>query len=382
MTDPLRDPFDERPDREPVRIHRVAGAFVAFSSSDAALFALVDEAFGRILPTASRFARPRFHVRLVPTEDAGALPGDAPPVPRVSSCEGVITATVDAANYVIVNPDRRSARVAISPAMLRFRYHARYELLEFAVFELLARSRGMLSLHAACVGNGRSCVMLLGDSGAGKSTACAAALVAGLQFVAEDSVMIDPRAMTAVGVPSFLHVNDATSRLLRETSIGTPIAGAPRIRRRSGAEKIEFDVRGRGLELSTAPTKIVAWVVLSAKGGPKPEMRTVAPAVLRRLLADTQPYASGRPAWRQFLARAARVPAFELSRGDVPAEMIELLRTSLIDRRRGDTPRGSSRSPRTRSAAAAPPVRSAATPSRKQTSAGKKAASRAVRAGI
>src|SRR6187401_1097705 len=190
------------------------------------------------------------------------MSGDAPPVPRTSSCDGVISAVVDAANYVIVNPDRRNACVALSNSMLQFRYHARYELLEFAVLELLARSRRMLSLHAACLGAGNRCVMLLGDSGAGKSTACAAALVAGLAFVAEDSVMVDPRAMAAMGVPSFLHVNDSTAQLMRNTTLGAAIAGAPVIRRRSGATKLEFDVRGRGLDLATMPMKIAAWVVL------------------------------------------------------------------------------------------------------------------------
>jgi hypothetical protein len=55
--------------------------------------------------------------------------------------------------------------------MLRFPYHARYELIEFAVFTLAARAQGLVPLHAACVGEEGRGLLLMGESGAGKSTA-------------------------------------------------------------------------------------------------------------------------------------------------------------------------------------------------------------------
>ena len=48
---------------------------------------------------------------------------------------------------------------------------ARYEMLEFAVFTLASRVQGVVPLHAACIGRRGRGLLLMGDSGAGKSTA-------------------------------------------------------------------------------------------------------------------------------------------------------------------------------------------------------------------
>jgi hypothetical protein len=332
MSDARRDPFDERPAREPTRVYRVAGVAVAFSSASQALLDLAETAFGKV---SARTTAPAFcRVRLVLTENATPLRGREPPEPQASSCDGVINARVDAANYVIVNPARRAALVAISSSMLRFRYHARYELLEFAVLELLARSREMLSLHAACLGSKRRCVLLLGDSGAGKSTACAFGLAEGLEFVAEDSVMIDPRKMTAIGVPAFLHVDAGTLRLMKGTKLAAQIRKSPEIRRRSGAQKFEFDPRGRGLSLAAAPLRIVAVVALSSQPtGARPALHALTSGALRRLLKSSQPYASGRPEWAQFCKNLLRLPAYGLRRGREARDTVKALRQLLKARK-------------------------------------------------
>jgi hypothetical protein len=328
MNDPLRDPFDERPAREPTRVMRVAGVTVAFSSASRALLDLAETAFGNV--PARTVALPFCRVRLVLTADASRLRGREPPLPRASACDGVINACVDAANYVIVNPARRAALVAISPSMLRFHYHARYELLEFAVLELLARSQEMLSLHAACLGAKRRCVLLLGDSGAGKSTACTFGLLEGLEFVAEDSVMVDPRKMTAIGVPAYLHVDAGTLELVKATKLGAQIRKSRKIRRRSGAQKFEFDARGRGLRLATVPLRIVAVVALSSQpAGARPALRALTRGALLRLMKSSQPYASGRPEWARFCEKVTRLPGYELRRGRTARDAVKALRPLL-----------------------------------------------------
>jgi serine kinase of HPr protein (carbohydrate metabolism regulator) len=99
----------------------------------------------------------------------------------------------------MVAPEARSALVVVSPDMLRFAYHTRYELLEFAVYTLAARVQGLVSLHAACVGLGGRAVLLMGPSGAGKSTVALQCLLQHFQFVSEDSTLVMPEAMRVLG---------------------------------------------------------------------------------------------------------------------------------------------------------------------------------------
>ena len=63
-----------------------------------------------------------------------------------------------------------------------------------------------MPLHAACVGQGGRGVLLIGESGAGKSTASLHCLLRGLDFVSEDSIFATPDTMLATGVANFLHV--------------------------------------------------------------------------------------------------------------------------------------------------------------------------------
>jgi hypothetical protein len=119
---------------------------------------------------------------------------------------GLIIATIDASNYSVVAPALRSALVVASPAMVARPYDLRCELLEFAVFTLVARDQPVLPLHAACVGLRDRAVLLLGESGAGKSTATLRCLLAGLGVLAEDVVFIEPRRLAVTGVPNYLHL--------------------------------------------------------------------------------------------------------------------------------------------------------------------------------
>ena len=112
--------------------------------------------------------------------------------------------------------------------MLRFPYHTRYELIEFAVFTLASRVQGLVPLHGACVGRAGSGVLLLGPSGAGKSTVTLQCLIEGLGFLAEDSVFVVPDTLLATGVSNFLHVRADSLRWIAQRSSVTknpPIAG-------------------------------------------------------------------------------------------------------------------------------------------------------------
>jgi energy-coupling factor transporter ATP-binding protein EcfA2 len=214
--------------------------------------------------------------------------------------------------------------------MLRFTYHVRYELLEFAVFTLAARAQRLVPLHAACVGLRGSGILILGPSGSGKSTVTLHCLLAGLDFLAEDSVMVKPDELLATGVANFLHVRRDSLRFLAHLADAAQISKSPIIRRRSGVEKLEIDLRRAGLRLARAPLRISAIVFVTAKRATR--HRLLAPVRetdLVRRLAASQRYAAGQPGWRSFTRQVRRLPAYELRRGRHPAEAVEALRQLL-----------------------------------------------------
>src|SRR5262249_13534583 len=147
---------------------------------------------------------------------------------------GLLCGAMDRDNFAMISPAAGSAYVGISRELLRFPYHARYELLEFAVFTLASRAQGLAPLHAGCVGVKNRGILLIGESGAGKSTlALESMLSAGMAILAEDAVFVAPDTWCATGVANFLHVRkDSLSFLERggEHRAAARIRRSPRIR--------------------------------------------------------------------------------------------------------------------------------------------------------
>ena len=153
-------------------------------------------------------------------------------------------------NFVVVSPQELGALVVVSPQMARFHYHTRYELIEFAVFTLAARSLGLVSLHAACVGRAGRGILLMGPSGSGKSTVTLQCLSQGFDFLSEDSVFVAPGTLLATGIANFLHVRSDAATLARADASSrrdSQIAGYPPPQRRS---KFEVDLRQGGYRLA------------------------------------------------------------------------------------------------------------------------------------
>jgi hypothetical protein len=271
-------------------------------------------------------------LRFVP-DDTQSFRG-APPRPRFSSGGGLISATIDASNYSVVAPQNRSALVVASPAMLTRRHELRCELLEFAIFTLVARDQPVLPLHAACVGVRDRAVLLLGESGAGKSMATLQCMLAGLGVLAEDVVFVEPRRLTATGVPNYMHLRLETPDLL-PAALARRIRRAPVIERRySGVRKYEVDLRGAAERKLLLPARLVAVVVLSRRkarrGGDS--MRELPARELLRALDRDQPYARSRPLWRTLRASLRRIPSFRLERGACAADTAVAL-AGLLTRR-------------------------------------------------
>ncbi len=331
VNDAIADPFLERPGYG-VAVHKqILGGSFRFESDDEALLQLVEAAYGGLPRHRLPLATPEFHIelRLAPRQ-LRPEPASPPPV-RMQSGAGLLCGVMDASNYVMLAPDQHRALIVASADMLDRPYHLRYELIEFAVFTLATRGLDLVPLHGACVGQHGRGVLLLGASGSGKSTLALHSLLEGLDFLAEDAVFVQPRSMLATGVANYLHVQADALRFVEDDRIRQWIGEAPVIRRRSGVEKFEADLRQGHGQLAMAPLELVGAVFVSSEWADDPEV-LLSPVpvdeIAMRLRAD-QPYAAGQPGWDRFEHRLLERGVHQLRRGRHPRASVEALRRLL-----------------------------------------------------
>jgi hypothetical protein len=332
-TDPMNsdlfaDPFGEQSKFKELPPMDLLGARFLFRSNSTQLLSLANSAFAA-LPAHRLSARaPRLSLTLLLGSEkrkTRATKLEPPPLQMLSGSGYLIGAT-ESSNFVCLSPSERRGVVAVSKSMLQYPYHTRYELLEFAVFTLAARSQGLVSLHAACVGRGGRGILLMGGSGAGKSTITLHSLLHGFDIVSEDSVFVQPRTLRASGLANFLHVTADSLHWVARARDVAAIRTSPVIRRRSGAKKFEVNLRHGAYRLAASPLKIVAVVFLSpqsAAGGAL--LKPLSKPALLASLADAQAYAANQPHWSLFERNAARIDAFVLRRGAHPGDSVEAL---------------------------------------------------------
>jgi hypothetical protein len=335
QSDLLEDPFREllpATRREPLQL---LGARFQFESNSRQLLDLVDFAYAGLPEHRFTGAPPRLKVRLELLSRQRARKKVEPPLLGMLSGAGFLCGATDASNFVVLSPDEQKALVVVSQDMLRFPYHTRFELIEFAVYTLAARVQKLVSLHAACVGHNGRGALLMGPSGSGKSTLALHCLLGGFDFLSEDSAFVAPDGMLATGIPNFLHVRSNSLHFLARTANAAIIRKSPVIRRRSGAEKFEVDLRRPGFRLAAAPLKLDTLIFLSKdSAGSGPLFVPLRKSKLLANLRTNQPYAAHQSEWPDFARGAARLNAFELRRGRHPRAAVEALQVLLESRAR------------------------------------------------
>lgn len=332
MSDPPEDPLGESLDRPYRRMYRLLGAQFVFETASAELARVVAAAFGD-LPRYRLAPRvPRLVVHLTLRAGRRSFARAGPPRPRLSSSDGLLCANVDEDNFAVVAPGAGRALLVVSHQMLRFPYQLRYELLEFVVLTLAARAQSLVAMHAGCIAQRGRALLLLGDSGSGKSTLALHAPFAGLEYVGEDSVFVEPRTLRAASLPNYMNVREDMPRRLRPVQLSRALARATPIRRRSGVRKRAMDLRTSPMNVATRAPRIVAVVFLDSRpAGVKGLLRPLAWAHARSALGRTQPYAARQPGWNAFARAAVRLPVFELRRGSHPSLAAVALRALLGD---------------------------------------------------
>ena len=339
---PIFDPFGER--HGPLRRRSLAllGGRFEFESNHDPLLRLAMAAFEGL--PGHRLAReqPRMRVRLTLGAPAARAPGQGkrarppkgagpePPPVTMFSGGGFLGGATRSASCVLIAPQERQALVVVSPEMLDFPYHTRYELIEFAVYMLAQRVQQLAPLHGACVGVKGRGVLLMGPSGAGKSTVALQCLSDGFDFLSEDSVLVAPERMLATGASNFVHVRSDSLRWVASRRDAAAIRRSPVITRRSGVRKYEVDLRGGRFRIAQSPLSIQSIVFLSPRSADGEDLLTpLSRKDVRGRLAREQAYATGLPQWRRFSLQAAKLPCFELRRGRHPAEAAQALRRLL-----------------------------------------------------
>lgn len=314
---------------------QLMGGRFHFDSNSPELLRLVDVAYAGLPPHRFSSTPPAFRVRLMLTPGPSgrgrsqriARRQAEPPRTFMLSSGDLLGGATESSNFVVLSPRQRHALVCVSRAMLRFPYHTRYELIEFAVFTLASRAQRLVPLHAACVGlNGRG-ILLMGPSGSGKSTVALHSLLGGFDFLSEDSVFVAPQSLRATGMANFLHLRADSLKWLGRSQISTLIRKSPIIRRRSGVEKFEVDLRRAEFRLAQVPLKLVAIAFLSPhSAGPHAVLRPLSKAETLRRLAGQQSYAASLPSWRIFIRQLSRIATLEVRRGHHPRETVDALR--------------------------------------------------------
>lgn len=322
---PACDPFGERRVRRCESRRWLLGGHFHFASDSGALLRLVEAAYAGVppqrLPDAPEF---RIELDLLPARARPYAP--EPPPLRMHTGAGVLCGVVDERNYVVFAPGERRALIVVSEDMLAHPYHVRCEMIEFAVYILAARGLRQVPLHAACLGRDGRGLLLLGPSGAGKSTLALCGLRRGLDLLAEDGVLVEPRRLALSGIPNYLHLRaDALERT--DAATRSWIAASPTIRRRSGVEKFELDLRAGRARLAQAPLRLAGVVFVSAEPAAPgaPLLEPLPPAQAAARLAADQPYAAGQPGWAPFVRQLPQIGVHRLRRGAGPEAALDAL---------------------------------------------------------
>jgi hypothetical protein len=317
------DPFKERSRNTRTLRIQILGAQFHFESTSQELLILVAAAYAGLPRHALGRPLTKMHVRLELASSVRMGAHDAPSPLALISGAGLLCGATDRSSFVVVSPAARSALVLVPREMLNYPYHARYELIEFAVFTLAQRVQRLVPLHAACVGHAGRGLLLMGGSGAGKSTLALHSLLHGLDFVSEDSTFVTCDTLRATGVANFLHVRADSLDYLGRGADAASIRKSPIIQRRSGIAKFEFDLRHTRHRLAAAPLKLRVLIFISKdRVTTRPLLAPLTRSRVLRYLTASQPYAASLPEWPKFEERAAKLPAFELRRGRHPQEAV------------------------------------------------------------
>jgi hypothetical protein len=140
-----------------------------------------------------------------------------PPFPVFRAQSNLLMLVADAHNFACCDLAAGFGFACLTKAAITHRDYLRHQFLEAMVYVLLD-TQYLVAIHAACVGiHGRG-VLLVGDSGAGKSSLAYACIRRGWTYVSDDavSIVLHKANRTVVGNPQTLRFRPSASSLFPE----------------------------------------------------------------------------------------------------------------------------------------------------------------------
>jgi hypothetical protein len=201
--------------------------------------------------------------------------------------------------------------------------------------QLLMAARGRLMTHAGAVGRDGRGVLLVGRGGSGKSTLALSCVLAGLEIVADDYVLLEPDSLTAHAVQSTAKLTEDSAARLGIPAGAIDAAGfEPTL---EGPAKALVDIRHlapgtirRRLEIgavvapsiSPLTSPFVSPAVTKSKVSSPPVLRAVSPAEGLRAVAPSTIVQAGFAGGASLATLAdlvRRVPSYALDLSPDPA---------------------------------------------------------------
>jgi hypothetical protein len=198
----------------PLAFHHVLFPFgfpVQIKSNEQAVIRAAELSWGSFT---HRFRETPLEVRFLIAESASRR---KPPDPVFRAQSNLLTIVADTNNFATCDLISGFGFACLTKAAVMNRDYLRYQFLEAMVYVLLDTSH-LVAMHAACVGKDGRGVLLVGDSGAGKSSLAYACARRGWTYVSDDasSLVLRRPGRVVLGNPQAFRFRPSATHLFPE----------------------------------------------------------------------------------------------------------------------------------------------------------------------
>jgi HPr Serine kinase C-terminal domain len=246
-------------------------------SNDSAVIRAAEISWGAFAPRSHEMPiELRFIVSEIPSRRR-------PPVPTFRAQANLLTLIADAHNYGCCDLGGGFGFACVTKATTTNRDYLRYHFLE-AMASALLDTQYILAIHAACVGIDGHGVLLVGDSGAGKSSFAYASARRGWTYISDDgtALVLHKSGRYVLGNPQSLRLRPSASALFPE------IKGTGNLRNGKPTIEIRTETRHR---VTTAYECTVDYIIFLNRQDSEPDPVSLKPlpqGEARRRLSTTR----------------------------------------------------------------------------------------------